>query len=98
MGKTVLERGLYSTGSARQSSIVDERGYTQISDTSSVEPAVREALGANPRAVADYLSGKESAAKFLVGQVMKITRGQAKPDIVNQLVADALERTKAEAG
>ena len=96
MGKTVLEEAYKSGASPEQ--IVDERGYTQISDTSSVEPAVREALGANPRAVADYLSGKESAAKFLVGQVMKITRGQAKPDIVNQLVADALERTKAEAG
>ena len=76
---------------------MQERGYAQISDTSSVEPAVREALDANPRAVVDYLSGKESAAKFLVGQVMKITRGQAKPELVNQLVADALERAKAEA-
>ena len=96
MAKTVLEEA-YNSGSSPRA-IVEERGYTQISDTSSVEPAVREALGANPRAVADYLSGKESAAKFLVGQVMKITRGQAKPDIVNQLVIDALERTKAEAG
>ena len=52
----------------RAGSIVEERGYTQISDTSAVEPAVIEALDANPRAVADYLSGKESAAKFLVGR------------------------------
>ena len=96
MGKTVLEEA-YNSG-ASPKAIVRERGYTQISDTSSVEPAVREALETNPRAVADYLSGKESAAKFLVGQVMKITRGQAKPDLVNQLVTDALERAKAEAG
>ena len=96
MAKTVLEEA-YSSG-ASPKAIVTERGYTQISDTSSVEPAVREALDANPRAVEDYLGGKESAAKFLVGQVMKITRGQAKPDLVNQLVADALERVKAEAG
>ena len=96
IGKAVLEVS-YKTGESPDK-IIEDHGYTQISDTSSVEPAVREALEANPRAVADYLSGKESAAKFLVGQVMKITRGQAKPDIVNQLVADALERTKAEAG
>ena len=96
MGKTVLEEAYNSGASPKQ--IVDERGYTQISDTSSVEPAVREALEANPRAVADYLGGKESAAKFLVGQVMKITRGQAKPDLVNQLVTDALEKAKIDAG
>ena len=92
MAKTVLEE-TYSSGTSPKR-IVEERGYTQISDTSSVEPAVLEALEANPRAVADYLSGKESAAKFLVGQVMKITRGQAKPDLVNQLVSAALERAR----
>ena len=95
MGKTVLEE-VYASG-ASPKSIVEKRGYTQISDTSSVEPSVREALDANPRAVADYLGGKESAAKFLVGQVMKLTRGQAKPELVNQLVTDALERIKTEA-
>ena len=95
MGKTVLEEAYRSCSSPR--SIVEERGYTQISDTSAVEPSVREALDANPRAVTDYLSGKESAAKFLVGQVMKLTRGQAKPDVVNKLVSEALERVKSEA-
>ena len=94
MAKTVLEEVYDSGASPRR--IVEERGYTQISDTSTVEPVVLEALEANPRAVADYLNGKESAAKFLVGQVMKITRGQAKPDLVNQLVTDALERVKSE--
>ena len=94
MGKAVLEES-YKSGEAPKQ-IVEQRGYTQISDTSSVEPSVREALDANPRAVADYLSGKESAAKFLVGQVMKLTRGQAKPELVNQLVTEALERARSE--
>ena len=94
MAKTVLEEA-YASGNS-PGRIVEQRGYTQISDTSSVEPSVIEALEANPRAVADYLSGKESAAKFLVGQVMKLTRGQAKPELVNQLVTDALERIKSE--
>ena len=70
MAKTVLEEA-YASGDS-PSRIVEQQGYTQISDTSSVEPSVIEALDANPRAVADYLSGKESAAKFLVGQVMKL--------------------------
>ena len=96
MAKTVLEE-TYNSGDA-PNNIVEKRGYKQISDSSSVEPAVLEALEANPRAVADYMSGKESAAKFLVGQVMKITKGQAKPDLVNQLVSDALERARAQTG
>ena len=92
MGKAVLEEA-YNSG-ALPKHIVKERGYTQLSDISSVEPAVQQALEANARAVADYLDGKESAAKFLVGQVMKLTRGQAKPELVNQMVADTLERMK----
>ncbi len=95
MAKTVLEEA-YASGDSPKN-IVDERGYTQISDTSAVEPSVLEALDANPKAIADYLAGKESAAKFLVGQVMKLTRGQAKPDVVNQLVTSALARIRDEA-
>ena len=92
MGKTVLEEAYAAGASPRR--IVAERGYTQISDADAIESAVRAALAANPRAVADFLGGKESAAKFLVGQVMKLTRGQAKPDLVNQLVAGELEKMK----
>ena len=94
MAKTVLEEA-YNTGGSPKL-IVKERGYTQISDTLTVEPLVLEALEANPRAVTDYLGGKESAAKFLVGQVMKLAKGQAKPDVVNHLVSEALERTRSE--
>lgn len=92
MAKTVLEEAYESGGSPAQ--IVQEKGYTQISDTSAVDSAVGEAIDANPQAVADYMGGKETAAKFLVGQVMKITKGQAKPDLVNELVVTALEKLK----
>ena len=95
MAKTVLEEAFESGASPAQ--IVEKKGYTQISDSSAVEAAVSQALDANPRAVADYLGGKETAAKFLVGQVMKITKGQAKPDLVNQLVDQALEGLKLKA-
>jgi aspartyl-tRNA(Asn)/glutamyl-tRNA(Gln) amidotransferase subunit B len=89
MGKTVLEEA-FATGDA-PAKIVNDRGYAQISDSSEVGSAVAQAIEANPKAVADYRAGKESAARFLVGQVMKITRGQARPDLVQQIVKDKLE-------
>ena len=92
MAKMVLEEAFESGGSPAQ--IVQEKGYTQISDSSAVDEAVGQAIDANPQAVADYMGGKETAAKFLVGQVMKITKGQAKPDLVNELVVAALEKLK----
>ncbi len=92
MAKMVLEEAFESGGSPAQ--IVQEKGYTQISDSSAVDEAVGQAIDANPQAVADYMGGKETAAKFLVGQVMKITKGQAKPDLVNELVVVALEKLK----
>ena len=92
MAKTVLEEVFDSGDSPAR--IVEKKGYTQITDSSAVESAVGQAIDANPGAVADYLGGKETAAKFLVGQVMKITKGQAKPDLVNRLVVEALAALK----
>ena len=51
---------------------------------------MRQAIDQNPKAVQDYLSGRETASKFLVGQVMRITRGKANPAIVNNLVLQQL--------
>ena len=90
--KTVLE-AVFNTGSS-PGTIVKEKGYVQIADSSVLESAVTQAIGDNPKAVDDYRNGKDSAAKFLVGQVMKITKGQAKPDLVNQLVQEGLEALK----
>ena len=55
---------------------------------------MENAFLANAQAVSDYVKGKEAAAKFLVGQVMKITKGQAKPGLVNGLVKEKLETIK----
>ncbi len=84
IAKTVLEESFYSGDSPGK--IVTAKGYAQINDSSTVEKALAEALEANPKAVDDYIQGKETAARFLVGQVMKITRGSANPELVNQLV------------
>ena len=89
LAKTVLEQ-MYATGAAA-AEIVREQGLAQISDTGAIEAAVAEAIAANPKAVADYLSGKETAARFLMGQVMRITKGQAQPELALQLVQAGLE-------
>ena len=60
----------------------------QISDVDAVQAAVDQAVDSNPKAVADYLGGKETALRFLVGQVMKVTRGKANPKVA----ADLLQR------
>ena len=96
LAKRVLEES-YETGDL-PSVVVRDRGYAQISDSTAVESAVEEAVGANPQAVADYVKGKETAARFIVGQVMKLTRGRAKPALVNDLVKRKLERVRVANG
>ena len=78
------------------SKIARDKGYIQINDESVVKEAVEDALAANPRAVADYLKGKETASKFLMGQVMKLTFGKAKPELARELVQSRLAALKAE--
>ena len=92
MAKEVFEE-TFNTGKA-PGAVVHERGLSQITDTSDLEPAVQEALQANSVAVADYLNGKETAIRFLVGQVMKLTRGQANPSLVIQVLEQKLEALK----
>ncbi len=88
LAKTVLKKA-FETGKAPRR-IVKEEGYVQISDSSVVDRAVQQAIDENPKAVEDYLGGRETASKFLVGQVMQITRGKANPAIVNDLMQQKL--------
>ena len=71
LAKVVLQE-CCDTG-ASPSSIVAKKGYSQITDESVVEDAVMQSISENPSAVLDYVAGKESAIKFLMGQVMKLT-------------------------
>ena len=88
--KEVLEAHV-ETGDAA-AAIIADRGFRQISDTGVVGAAVDEVLAANPAAVADYRAGKVQAVGFLVGQVMKATRGQANAAIVQAAVRERLDR------
>ena len=89
MAKDVFERMFESGGSP--AAIAEAEGLVQISDTDAVNAAVAEAIAANPQPVQDYLDGKETAIRFLVGQVMKATRGKANPQIATEMLNDKLE-------
>jgi aspartyl-tRNA(Asn)/glutamyl-tRNA(Gln) amidotransferase subunit B len=88
-GREVLEA--HVTSGAAASSIIEERGFHQISDASALAGVVDEVLGANPAAVADYRAGKAQAVGFLVGRVMKATGGQANAALVKATVTARLE-------
>ena len=70
--------------------IVKERGLGAVSDESAIEAFVEEAIAANPKSVADFKAGKKAAAGFIVGQVMKLSKGKADPKTVGALVAKKL--------
>ena len=82
----------HATSGAEVSAVVADRGFRQISDTDVVGKAVDDALAGNPNAVADYRAGKTQVIGFLVGQVMKSTKGQADASVVQSLVRERLER------
>ncbi|HWG19201.1 MAG TPA: Asp-tRNA(Asn)/Glu-tRNA(Gln) amidotransferase subunit GatB [Terracidiphilus sp.] len=63
----------------------------QITDTSAIEAMIDEVIAANPRQVEQYRAGKKTVAGFFVGQVMKASRGQANPALLNELVTKKLE-------
>ena len=71
---------------------VKDHGLEQVSDAGLVEAAVDQVLAANPKSVADFKAGKEKAFGFLVGQVMRLLKGQAAPAVVNQLLRDKLSQ------
>ena len=62
----------------------------QITDTSSIEKIIDEVIAANPKQVEQYRAGKTTIVGFFVGQVMKASKGQAKPELVNELLAKKL--------
>jgi len=89
IAKTVFE-GMFETRKA-PSDIIREKGLVQISDTGSLETAIRKVMDSNPGQVKDYKAGKVKLLGFFVGQVMKETKGQANPGVLNDLVKKLLD-------
>ncbi|MDM5336291.1 Asp-tRNA(Asn)/Glu-tRNA(Gln) amidotransferase subunit GatB [Fictibacillus enclensis] len=71
--------------------IVKEKGLVQISDEGAIREFVVAVLDRNPQSIEDFKNGKDKAIGFLVGQVMKETKGKANPPLVNKLIAEELK-------
>jgi len=92
VAKEVLEE-MFTSGEEAQF-IVQRRGLSQISDEAQVAGVVRQVLEQNPKPVQQYLEGKEQVLGFLVGQVMRATRGQANVQVANRLIVQELNKRK----
>jgi len=88
LAKEILPK-MFETGDA-PSAIMEREGLKQISDTGALEKIVADAIAANPKQVEQYKSGKTAVLGFLVGQVMKASRGQANPAAVNEALKNKL--------
>jgi aspartyl-tRNA(Asn)/glutamyl-tRNA(Gln) amidotransferase subunit B len=90
VGKEVFDQMVASGESAQ--AIIERQGLAQISGQDELTGLVRKAIEANPKAVADYHAGKETAVKFLIGQVMRETRGRANAQVVQELLERELKK------
>lgn len=89
IAKTVFEE-MFKTGKDPEK-IVEEKGLKQISDEGQLEEIILRIIEENPDAVEDIRNGKNKAIGFLVGQVMKETRGKANPGMVNQILREKIQ-------
>lgn len=87
-GKKVLKE-VFDTGKDPES-IVKEQGLVQISDEGALKEIVAKVLDENQQSIIDYKNGKDRAIGFLVGQIMKASKGKANPQIVNKMLIDMI--------
>lgn len=88
IAKTVFEE-MFSSGK-KPAEIVKEKGLVQISDEGAIAAIVDQVIANNPKPVEDYKNGQEKAIGFLVGQVMKLSKGKANPALANKLLKEKL--------
>lgn len=89
IGKKVL-REMFEEGKDPEK-IVKEKGLIQINDEGEIEKIVNETLDENPESIEDFKNGKDRALGFLVGQVMKKSRGKANPQLVNKMISEKIK-------
>jgi aspartyl-tRNA(Asn)/glutamyl-tRNA(Gln) amidotransferase subunit B len=90
MAKIVFDE-MYEKSSDPES-VVKEKGLTQISDESALIKMSQEAIAESPKAVAEFKAGKERAVGAIVGLVMKKSKGQANPALVNKILLEELRK------
>ena len=88
-GKKVL-RDMFETGKDPKS-IVKEKGLIQISDEGELKGIIEKVLDENEQSIIDYKNGKDRAIGYLMGQIMKATRGKANPQLVNKMLTEMLK-------
>jgi aspartyl-tRNA(Asn)/glutamyl-tRNA(Gln) amidotransferase subunit B len=90
IAKTVFEE-MYATGKPPED-IIEERGLRQVTDKSEIGKVIDTVLAAHPKEIEEFRAGKDKLLGFFIGQVMKQTRGQANPQIVNEILQDKLRK------
>ena len=78
-------------GEGEADAIIDQRGLRQITDSSAIENVIDDVIAANPEQLAQYRAGKDKLFGFFVGQVMKLSKGKANPQQVNDLLRAKLQ-------
>lgn len=89
IGKTVFTE-MWTSGK-NANDVIREKNLVQITDESAIEKIIDEVLQANPQQVADYRGGKTKVLGFFVGNIMKASKGQANPDVVNRILLEKLK-------
>ncbi len=78
-------------GEGDTDAIIEKRGLRQITDTSAIEKVIDDVIAASPEQLAQYRAGKDKLFGFFVGQVMKLSKGKANPQQVNELLIEKLK-------
>jgi aspartyl-tRNA(Asn)/glutamyl-tRNA(Gln) amidotransferase subunit B len=91
IAKSVADEMVTSSGKDPKDIVAGNPDYQPMEDQGEVEAFVDQVINDNPQSVEDFKSGKQKALGFLVGQVMKLSRGKAPPQLVNQLIKEKLE-------
>lgn len=90
IAKKVFRELILNGGDAKK--VVEAKGLVQLSDPTQLLPMINEVLDNNAQSIEDFKNGKDRAVGFLVGQIMKATKGQANPGVVNQLLNQELAK------
>lgn len=90
IAKQIFEE-MFETGEDAKT-IVEKRGLVQISDEGAIKEICQRVVDANPQSIIDYKAGKDRAIGFLVGKIMKETKGKANPQIVNKLLLEIINK------
>ena len=90
IAKKVFKELITNGGDAEE--VVKAKGLIQLSDPAQLLPMINEVLDNNQQSVDDFKNGKDRAVGFLVGQIMKATKGQANPGVVNKLLQEELAK------